>query len=111
MKDSFIDKAKADFKVIGRTANFATHFTKYKLEIQAKKQEKERVLKQIGKSVFDLYQENSTFNGEAVLAAVGDNFAVYKQLEDDIEAIEEQIVQAKSNLKGAPADAAEDEKD
>ncbi len=108
MKESFIDKAKADLKVIGRTANFATHFTKYKLEIQAKKQEKERVLKQIGQSVFDLYKEHATFSGEAVLEAVGDNFALYKQLEDDIEAIEEQIVQAKSDLKGAPSDPSAD---
>ncbi len=111
MKESFIDKAKADLKVIGRTANFATQFTKYKLEIQAKKQEKERLLKQIGQSVYDLYKAHSTFNGEAVLEAVGGDFETYKQLEDDLAAIEEQIVQAKADLKGAPSDTATEHED
>lgn len=111
MTESFIDKAKADLKVIGRTANFATHFTKYKLEIQQKKQAKERLLKQIGQSVFDLYKEHSTFKGEEVLEACEEDFAAYKQLEDDIAAIEEQIVQAKANLKGGSAEIVEDDDD
>lgn len=111
MTESFIDKAKADLKVIGRTANFATHFTKYKLEIQQKKQAKERLLKQIGQSVFDLYKEHSTFKGEEVLEACEDDFAAYKQLEDDIAAIEEQIVQAKANLKGGGAEIVDDDDD
>ena len=111
MTESFIDKAKADLKVIGRTANFATHFTKYKLEIQQKKQAKERLLKQIGQSVFDLYKEHSTFKGEEVLEACEEDFAAYKQLEDDIAAIEEQIVQAKANLKGGGAEIVDDEDD
>ncbi len=111
MTESFIDKAKADLKVIGRTANFATHFTKYKLEIQQKKQAKERLLKQIGQSVFDLYKEHSTFKGEEVLEACAEDFAAYKQLEDDIAAIEEQIIQAKANLKGGSAEIVEDDDD
>ncbi|CAN5404898.1 hypothetical protein BH10CYA1_BH10CYA1_00850 [soil metagenome] len=111
MTESFIDKAKADLKVIGRTANFATHFTKYKLEIQQKKQAKERLLKQIGQSVFDLYKEHSTFKGEEVLEACEEDFAAYKQLEDDIASIEEQIVQAKANLKGGGAEIVEDADD
>ena len=110
-KESFIDKAKADFKVIGKTATYATHFAKFKIEIQQKKQEKERLLKQIGQSVFDLYKEHTTFNGEAVLEACASDFALYKQLEDDIAAIEEQIVQAKADLKGTPSDAASDQAD
>ena len=109
MTESFIDKAKADLKVIGRTANFATHFTKYKLEIQQKKQAKERLLKQIGQSVFDLYKEHSTFKGEEVLEACEEDFAAYKQLEDDIAAIEEQIIQAKANLKGGGAEIVDDD--
>jgi len=111
MTESFIDKAKADFKVIGKTASFATHFAKYKLEIQQKKQAKERLLKQIGQSVFDLYKEHSTFKGEEVLEACEEDFAAYKQLEDDIAAIEEQIVQAKVNLKGGGAEIVEDDDD
>ncbi len=111
MTESFIDKAKADLKVIGRTANFATHFTKYKLEIQQKKQAKERLLKQIGQSVFDLYKDHSTFKGEEVLEACEEDFAAYKQLEDDIASIEEQIVQAKANLKGGGAEIVDDDDD
>ena len=111
MTESFIDKAKADLKVIGRTANFATHFTKYKLEIQQKKQAKERLLKQIGQSVFDLYKDHSTFKGEEVLEACEEDFAAYKQLEDDIVAIEELIVQAKANLKGGGAEIVDDDDD
>lgn len=111
MTESFIDKAKADLMVIGKTASFATHFTKYKLEIQQKKQAKERLLKQIGQSVFDLYKEHSTFKGEEVLEACEEDFAAYKQLEDDIASIEEQIVQAKANLKGGGAEIVEDADD
>lgn len=108
MKESFIDKAKADLKVIGKTANFATHFTKYKLEIQQKKAAKERLLKQIGQSVFDLYKEHSTFKGDEVLKACEDDFASYKQLDEDIAHLEEQIVQAKAALKGTGAEVPED---
>jgi actin-related protein len=104
MKESFLDKAKADLKVIGKTANFATHFTKYKLEIQQKKQAKERLLKQIGQSVFDLYKDHSTFKGDEVLKACEEDFAAYKQLEEDIAGLEELIVQAKANLKGTGAE-------
>jgi hypothetical protein len=107
-KDSFIDKAKSDLKVIGRTANFAGHFAKYKLEIQQKKQEKERLLKQIGQSVFDLYKEHTTFDGAEVIEACGEDFEKYQQLEDDIAAIEEQIAQAKVDLKGGAVDAGPD---
>ncbi len=104
MKESFIDKAKADLKVIGRTANFATHFTKFKFEIQAKKQEKERLLKQIGQSIYDLYKENSKLDGQAVLEATAENFALHKQIEEDIVKLEEQIVQARADLKGNPGE-------
>jgi hypothetical protein len=109
MKESFIDKAKADLKVIGKTANFATHFTKYKLEIQQKKQAKERLLKQIGQTVFDLHKKGSVFKGEEVLSACEDDFAAYKQLDDDIAALEDQIVQAKAALKGTGAEVPEDD--
>lgn len=108
MKESFLDKAKADLKVIGKTANFATHFTKYKLEIQQKKQAKERLLKQIGQSVFDLYKDHSTFKGDEVLKACEADFAAYKQLDDDIAELEELIVQAKAALKGTGAEVPED---
>jgi len=111
MTESFIDKAKADLKVIGKTASFATQFTKHKLEIQQKKQAKERLLKQIGQSVFDLYKEHSTFKGEEVLEACEDDFEAYKQLEDDIASIEEQIVQAKAHLKGHGAEIVDDDDD
>lgn len=110
-KDSFIDKAKADLKVIGKTANFATQFTKFKLEIQAKKQEKERLLKQIGQNVFDLYKEHSTFKGEEVLSACSEDFEKFRALEEEISSIEEQIVQAKANLKGDGSAAAESSAD
>ncbi len=108
MKESFIDKAKADLKVIGKTANFATHFTKYKLEIQQKKAAKERLLKQIGQSVFDLYKDHSTFKGDEVLKACEEDFAAYKQLDEDIAHLEEQIVQAKAALKGTGAEVPDD---
>lgn len=108
MKESFLDKAKADLKVIGKTANFATHFTKYKLEIQQKKQAKERLLKQIGQSVFDLYKEHSTFKGDEVLKACEGDFASYKQLDDEIAELEELIVQAKAALKGPGAEVPEE---
>ncbi|HEY9676424.1 MAG TPA: hypothetical protein V6C76_00375 [Drouetiella sp.] len=111
MKESFLDKAKADLKVIGKTANFATQFTKLKLEIQSKKQEKERLLKQIGQSVFDLYKEHSTFKGDEVLKACGEDFEKYRALEDEISAIEEQLVSAKANFKGDPSAAAESSSD
>ncbi|MBS2002793.1 MAG: hypothetical protein U0103_12640 [Candidatus Obscuribacterales bacterium] len=111
MKESFLDKAKADLKVIGKTANFATHFTKYKLEIQQKKQAKERLLKQIGQSVFDLYKEHSTFKGDEVLKACEGDFASYKQLDDEIAELEELIVQAKAALKGTGAEVHDDSDD
>lgn len=110
MKESFIDKAKADLKVIGKTASFATQFTKHKLEIQQKKQAKERLLKQIGQSICDLYKDHQTFKGDEVMESCLEDFNAYKQLDEDIAVLEELIAQAKVDLKGGAPEEDEPEK-
>lgn len=98
MKESFLQRAKADGEVLMKMMNFAGKVSKLKLEIRAKKQERERLIKAVGAQVFEIYKRDNV-PGPHAFDEVTHNVEALKELDELISILDEQIAEAKARLK------------
>ena len=100
MSETFLDKAKADGKVFVKTMNFVGKLGKLKLDMHAKKQERERLIRSIGETLYDHYCENKSINADVFLQEAEDDLSAIEKIDAELASLEGMVDQAKVDLKG-----------
>jgi hypothetical protein len=99
MSESFLDRAKADGKVFVKTMNFVGKLSKLKLDIHAKKQERERLIKVIGEAVLDHFRESKAIDGKVLADALSEDLQAVQHVDEELAELEGMVDQAKVDLK------------
>jgi hypothetical protein len=99
MAENFLSKALADGKVFMKTVNMATQLSKLKLEVSKKRKERERLLREIGLKILDLYLDSHKIDAEAITRAVSGDLQSVQQTDQDIEALEAETEKVKADFR------------
>lgn len=110
MKDSFLERAKADGKVFVKMVNIAGKVGKLKLDIRQKKQQRDRQFHAVGVAIYELNRVKGTIVGQDLVSAVGDDLYAIKKLDEEIDNLESLVAQARAQMKekGIPEEDSND---
>jgi hypothetical protein len=101
MAENAISKVVADGRVFVKLVDMVVRLSKLRLQIHRRQQEKDRLIRHIGLTTFELCSEERTFDGEQIYDAVSRELASAQRIEDEITQLQEQIAQVKSNFRAA----------
>jgi hypothetical protein len=100
-KESFFSKAKADGQVFFKTVNLMTQLSKLKLAVRAKRQEREKLMRTIGATIFDIYHGARKLDSDVISNAVLGDLRTIEDLEAQIKDLEQEAEQVKSDFRSS----------
>jgi hypothetical protein len=101
MKESFLDRAKADGKVFVNTVSVLTRLSKLKLEIVTTQKERKRVLGVIGGTIVDIYNRSNAVDAQVIRDAVSEHFDSLRRLDAELLKLAADVQEAKASFKMA----------
>lgn len=99
MKESFLDRAKADGKVFVKTVSLLSKLSKLKVDIVTNQRERKHVLGLIGTAVYEVYRGSNSADSAAILSAVSKHFDSLRRLDAEIVRLEAEVQQTKAGFK------------
>ena len=100
-KENFFQKAKADGEVFFKTVNLVTQLSKLKMAIRAKKQERAKLTRQIGVSIFEIFQEDRKLDSQKISNATLEDLRAIEAIDAEMIELQHEIDQVRSDFNAA----------
>jgi hypothetical protein len=100
-KENFFQKAKQDGQVFFKTVNLVTQLSKLKMQIRSKKQEREKLMRQIGIAIFEIYHADRKLDSTKITNAVTDDLRGMQDIDSELKDLEAEAEQVKTDFRSA----------
>lgn len=100
-KENFFQKAKQDGQVFFKTVNLVTQLSKLKMQIRAKKSEREKLMRSVGVAIFEIYHADRKLDSGKVNNAVTDDLRAIDDIDAEVKELEAQAEQVKSDFRAS----------
>jgi hypothetical protein len=98
-KENFFQKAKQDGQVFFKTVNLVTRLSKLKMAIRAKKQEREKLLRTVGVSIFEIYHADRSLDSQKITNAVSQELSTIQDIDNEVKDLEAESEQVKADFR------------
>jgi hypothetical protein len=100
-KENFFQKAKQDGQVFFKTVNLVTRLSKLKMTIRSKKQDREKLLRTIGVSIFEIYHADRKLDSQKITTAVSEDLGSIQELDAEVKDLEAEAEQVKADFRSS----------
>lgn len=100
-KENFFQKAKQDGQVFFKTVNLVTQLSKLKMQIRAKKNEREKLMRSVGVAIFEIYHADRKLDSDKINNAVTGDLRAIDDIDAEVKDLEAQAEQVKSDFRAS----------
>lgn len=100
-KENFFQKAKQDGQVFLKTVNLVTQLSKLKMQVRSKKQERDKLMRAIGVSIFEMFHAERKLDSQKLTSAVTGDLRGIEEIDAEVKDLEAQIEQVKADFRSA----------
>jgi hypothetical protein len=108
---NFFERRKADAEVIVRGVGFLTSTSKLRLAIRAKKKDREKLMRTIGVSLYEIYQADGKLDSVKITNAAVPDLESIEAIDAELKELERHLQEANETFRNhGKGDKGEDDK-